>query len=74
MQNIFLIKLDATGSPQWVQQFGTGIILYATMQFGAHVAVNSNNDVFVGAGTQGAYPDASNPNSAIEDFVMKFGP
>jgi len=73
-QNLFLLKLDATGSAQWVQQFGTGDIVNVTMQFGAHVAVNSNNDVFVGAGTQGAYPGASNPNSAVEGFVMKFGP
>jgi hypothetical protein len=73
-QNLFLLKFDASGNPLWVQQFGTGAIAGVDMQFGAHVAVNSNGDVFVGAGTQGAYPGASNPNSAVEGFVMKFGP
>lgn len=74
-QNLFLLKLNSLGEAQWVQQFGTGPILnVSTIQFGVHITVNSTNDVFVGGATQGTYSGATNPFTAVEGFVSKFGP
>jgi len=70
-QDMFLLKCDASGSPQWVQQFGTGPVS-GIIRFGVRLAVNGN-DVFVGGATQGVYPGASNPLNAVEAFVAKFG-
>lgn len=72
-QNIFLMKFDSLGDALWVQQFGTGPILNTTVPFGVHLDTNSANVIFVGGATQGAYPGASNPSSAVEGFVAEFG-
>jgi hypothetical protein len=73
-QNLFLLKCDAAGNAKWVQQIGTGqIVDVSGIQYGAHLAVNTNGSVFMGAATQTPFLGYSNPSNAVEAFVAEFG-
>jgi len=72
--NILLVKFTPDGNNEWVQQLGTGPLTNGTIPVGPLVTSGASNNIYLGAGTQGAYPGFSNPTSAIEMLVSKFGP
>jgi hypothetical protein len=73
-ENILLLKFSSSGSNQWVQQIGTGPLTNGSIPVGPVITTDSSGNIFLGAGTQGAYPGFSNESSDIEMFVSKFGP
>ncbi|MHB1935720.1 MAG: SBBP repeat-containing protein [Acidobacteriaceae bacterium] len=77
LDDVFLAKLNASGTGVWLQQFGTGEDLAnGSTTFGAltFVATDSQNHAYVAGTTKGAFSGFTNTNSANELFVTQFGP
>jgi len=69
--NIFLLKFDASGNNQWVQQMGNGFT--SSVGRGTSLAPAADGGVILSGPTNGAYPGFSNPTQAGETFVAHFG-
>ena len=67
-QNL-VFKFSATGSLEWVREFGTG-----SGDSLEAVAVDTAGNSFVSGGTLGAFPGFSNPGGLSQAIVAKFDP
>jgi hypothetical protein len=62
----FLVKYNSSGVKQWTQQFGTEFV-----ESGSDVAVDSNNNIYVTGGTNGALDGKTNSGSN-DIFLIKY--
>ncbi len=62
-----VLKSSATGSMEWVREFGTG-----SGDSLESVAVDAGGDILVSGSTLGAFPGYSNPSGALQAVVAKF--
>ena len=74
-ENLFALKMDASGNIQWAQQFGTGNWgSGADPLYGMPAAVDSSGNLILAAETQHAFAGYSNPGNVSQVFTAKFRP
>ncbi len=74
--DIFLAKLDPSGTAVWLQQFGTGndgAQNSTPLNALIFVAADSLNNAYVAGTTFGAFPGFTNAAGASQVFVTQFG-
>jgi len=73
--DLFVAKIDTTGQPVWMQEFGVGQEERASDSVAPpspYVVTDAQSNIYVAGITSGAFPGFQNPSGLGEVFVAKF--
>ncbi len=73
--DLFVAKIDTTGQPVWMQEFGVGQEERSTdgeAPLSPYVVTDGQSNIYVAGITNGAFPGFQNPSGLGEAFVAKF--
>lgn len=74
-KDLFVAKIAPTGTPVWLQKFGSGYDFRSVdgeVSAPPYVVTDEQNNVYVSGSVNGAFPGFQNPSGQAQVFIAKF--